>query len=124
MQLASLVLAGAAFAWPILAPNPARRLAPGPAIAYLVTGCIGCTSLGIWITFSPVEVCPGFFRVADPSGLLQLVRGGWGLDPRLDQQLAGLLMWVPACLCYLGGVLYVVGRGYAPAATGEVAHAT
>lgn len=122
-QFATLVLAGSAFMWPILAPNPARRLDPGPAIAYLVVGCIGCTALGIWITFSPVSVCPGFYRPADPGGPMALVRGGWGLDPRLDQQLAGLLMWVPACLCYLSGVLFVLGRAYAPSARAQVPHA-
>jgi len=31
----------------------------------------------------------------------------WGLSPLADQQLAGLLMWVPATLPYLGVVLWL-----------------
>lgn len=33
-----------------------------------------------------------------------------GLDPLADQQLAGLLMWVPACLPYLVGALWLLAR--------------
>jgi putative membrane protein len=31
----------------------------------------------------------------------------WGLSPLADQQLAGLLMWVPAILPYLGVALWL-----------------
>jgi putative membrane protein len=31
----------------------------------------------------------------------------WGLAPLTDQQLAGLLMWVPAMLPYLGAGLWI-----------------
>jgi putative membrane protein len=33
-----------------------------------------------------------------------------GLDPLVDQQLAGLVMWVPACLPYLAGALWLLAR--------------
>jgi len=35
-----------------------------------------------------------------------------GLDPMGDQQLAGLIMWVPACLPYLIGGLWLLHRGF------------
>ena len=78
-----------------------------------MSGCLGCTALGIWITFSPISVCPGFFGIPDPLAIRPLIRSGWGLSAAADQQLAGLLMWVPACLVYLSGALFVVGRWFA-----------
>jgi putative membrane protein len=36
----------------------------------------------------------------------------WGLDPKSDQQLAGVLMWVPGCFVYLSGILSTVLRWY------------
>jgi cytochrome c oxidase assembly factor CtaG len=43
---------------------------------------------------------------------LPLVRG-WGLTPEVDQQLGGLLMWIPGCAAYAGAVLAIVARFYA-----------
>ena len=41
---------------------------------------------------------------------MPLVRDGWGLTPETDQQIGGLLMWVPACLVYGVGILGVARR--------------
>jgi len=54
------------------------------------------------ITFSPVEVCSVFAHPVDRLGVMPLVRDGWGLSVERDQQIGGLLMWVPAQLPYLG----------------------
>jgi cytochrome c oxidase assembly factor CtaG len=35
---------------------------------------------------------------------------GFGLSPMEDQQLAGLVMWIPACSVYVAGGLIVAGR--------------
>jgi putative membrane protein len=39
----------------------------------------------------------------------------WGLTPLADQQLAGLLMWVPAILPYLGVGLWIAWSSLRPA---------
>ena len=39
----------------------------------------------------------------------------WGLSPLADQQLAGLLMWVPAMLPYLGVGLWLAWSSLRPA---------
>ena len=39
----------------------------------------------------------------------------WGLTPLADQQLAGLLMWVPAALPYLGAGLWLTWNSLRPA---------
>ena len=83
-------------------------------MAYLFTACVACTILGISITFSPVDVCAAYGHAVDPLGVLPLVRA-WGLRPSVDQQLGGLLMWVPGCTLYAGAILAVVGRFYGAA---------
>jgi putative membrane protein len=112
VQTLSLLVMGGMFYWPVLAPHEDNRLDPLRGAAYLFSACVGCTLLGILITFSPIEVCPAFLHPADPSGLVGLIRGGWGISAAEDQQIAGLLMWVPACLVYGSGILGLLARWY------------
>lgn len=118
LQSVSLPALGAAFWWPVLAPRHDQRLPEPAAIAYLFTACAACTVLGISITFSPVPVCSAYAHPADFSGALSLVRGRWGLTPLMDQQLGGLLMWVPGCIVYAGAILALVTRFFS-ASTAE-----
>jgi len=111
-QELSLVAMGAAFWWPNLSPRGRDRIAPLAGVAYLFSGCLACTILGIAVTFSPVEVCSIYLHPADPLGLLPTLRGGWGLTPEKDQQLGGLLMWVPACLVYGVAIMAMLARLY------------
>jgi cytochrome c oxidase assembly factor CtaG len=110
VQELSLLVMGTAFWWPILAPREESRLPPLGGVAYLFTACVACTLLGVLITFSPVEVCSVFAHPVDRLGVMPLVRDGWGLTAEKDQQVGGLLMWVPACLVYGVGILGVLGR--------------
>ena len=112
LQTLSLIGMGAAFWWPIFAPRAKRRLAPLAAMLYLFTACIACTILGVLVTFSPVEVCSVYAHPVDRLGALSLLRGGWGLTPKADQEIGGLMMWVPACIGYAVGILAMLGRYY------------
>jgi putative membrane protein len=113
LQNISLPALGAAFWWPILGPRLDQRLSEPAAIAYLFMACAACTVLGVAITFSPVEVCSAYNHSLDPLGALPLVRGQWGLTPSVDQQLGGLLMWVPGCTAYAAAILALVARYHA-----------
>src|SRR5437016_5792453 len=104
-QAMSLVSAGAAFWWPIFRPLLQRRMPPTTAALYLFSGCVGCSLLGIYVTFSPISVCPLYAAGGGSPELLRLVHEQWGLTHRLDQEVGGLLMWVPACTVYLGAIL-------------------
>jgi cytochrome c oxidase assembly factor CtaG len=104
-QYVSLLLMGFAFWWPIIGPWSKQRLSPPSGMIYLFTACLGCTILGIIITFSPVEVCSIYLHPVDRLGILPLIQNQWGLTPAKDQQLGGLLMWVPACLIYFCGII-------------------
>jgi cytochrome c oxidase assembly factor CtaG len=112
IQTLSLLAMGGAFWWPILAPGASRRLPPLAAMVYLFTACIACTILGVVVTFSPVAVCSIYVHPVDRLGVLPLLREGWGLGPKADQEIGGLMMWVPACLIYSAAILAMLGRYY------------
>jgi cytochrome c oxidase assembly factor CtaG len=109
-QEVSLLAMGAAFWWPVLAPRMGERLPPLGGVVYLFTACVACTVLAVAITFSPVEVCSVFAHPVDRLGVMPLVRDGWGLTAERDQQLGGLLMWLPACVVYGAAILAVLSR--------------
>lgn len=113
VQELSLLAMGTAFWWPVLAPRDSARLSPLAGILYLFTACVGCTLLGILITFAPVEVCSVFAHPVDRLGVMHLVRDRWGLSAEKDQQIGGLLMWVPACLVYGIGIMGQLARLFA-----------
>ena len=110
LQYVSLLAMGCAFWWPILSPWKKQRIAPLAGMIYLFTACLGCTVLGIIITFAPVEVCSIYLHPVDRLGILPLIQNQWGLTPAKDQQLGGLLMWVPACLIYFCGIFGLFAR--------------
>jgi cytochrome c oxidase assembly factor CtaG len=97
------------FWWPVLGPPP-RRLDPGTAVAYLLAAAATNTLLGMILAFSP-PLYSAYLNPDDEFGILQLVRTGWGLTPERDQQMAGIIMWVPSGVIYFLGVIAVVVRG-------------
>jgi putative membrane protein len=109
VQTLSLLGMGGAFWSPVFGPK-VGRLSPFGAIVYLFTACAACTFLGVLVTFSPVEVCSIYANPIDTLGVLPLLREGWGLTPKADQEVGGLLMWVPGCLVYAGSILAMYGR--------------
>jgi cytochrome c oxidase assembly factor CtaG len=124
-QNSSLILAGLVFWRPIFAPNHAARLSPANATIYLFTACAGCTLLGVYVTFSPFSACPIYHHPNDALGLLPIIRDRWGLSFAADQQLGGLLRWVPACMIYLSVIMAMLARWYrAESSTASHDHVT
>jgi cytochrome c oxidase assembly factor CtaG len=100
-QHVSFLLTGTIFWWPILGPLQNRHLSPFGAVSYLFGACLCCSLLGAFLTFGPVGLYPAYLNT--PARV-------WGLDPKSDQQLGGLLMWVPGCFVYLAGIISRVVR--------------
>jgi putative membrane protein len=98
------------FWWPVLTPVAERRLAAAPTLLYLLAAAAANTLLGILLTFAPAGLYPAYRRPVDLLGLLPLIRQDWGLTPTADQQLGGLIMWVPGGLVFLGVVLATLVR--------------
>jgi cytochrome c oxidase assembly factor CtaG len=111
-QHLSFLVTGTIFWWPILHPIEARRVPPLGAVAYLFSACTFCSILGAVLTFMPLGLYPAYLSPKDEFGILHLVRDTWGLDPKSDQQLGGLLMWVPSCLVYLSAILATAARWF------------
>lgn len=122
LQTTSLILMGSLFWWQIIAPRQSDRLSPAAGIAYLFVACVACTVLGIIVTFAPVSLCPAYQHPADQLGLLGTIRGQWGLTSERDQQIGGLLMWVPMCLIYATAILTQFARFHADAPQMEKHH--
>jgi cytochrome c oxidase assembly factor CtaG len=114
LQICSLLLLGAIFWRQILTPREEERLSPAGAVLYLFSACVACSILGILITFSPVSVCPIYAQPpVDRLGILNLIQSSWGITPDRDQQIGGLLMWVPMCLIYLSAIIAQLARWFA-----------
>jgi putative membrane protein len=77
---------------------------PGPALVALVATIGQMGLLGALIVFAPQPLYLVHFAST----------AAWGLSPLADQQLAGLLMWVPAILPYLGMGLWLAWSSLRP----------
>jgi putative membrane protein len=112
IQIISLLVLGLMF-WRPIVGAPGARLPALLGVVYLFSACVGCTILGVLITFAPVGVvCPVYLHPVDRLGILPLLRENWGITPKVDQQAGGLLMWVPACGIYVAGIMGLLGRWY------------
>jgi len=100
------------FWWPVLGPIDDARLAPLPAILYLTAAALASSILGIVITFAQVVLYPFYLLPVDRLGVEPLIRNVWGLSPDVDQEVGGLLMWIPGGLVYLCVILGVMSRWY------------
>jgi putative membrane protein len=87
----SMLVAAVLTWWPIFSPLDEL---PGPSdpvkCAYLFFQSLPPTILGALITFSTIIIYPSYARGQQV----------FGLSPLTDQQLAGLLMWVPGGLVF------------------------
>jgi putative membrane protein len=84
--------------WPIFSPlNELPRLPDPLQCLYLFFQSLPPTILGALITFSSSILYPTYARAPRL----------WGLSPEIDQQAAGLIMWIPGALVFLA-VLTVV----------------
>ena len=108
VHLISLILCGILFSWPVIGPVTSLRIAPLNAVLYLSGACIFCSILGLLITFAPMGIYTGYTHLPDHFGYLNLIRNEVGISAAIDQQIAGLIMWVPGCLIYLTGSMYLL----------------
>jgi putative membrane protein len=91
-------------AWLMWRAMLAPAVPAGTTLVALATTIGQMGLLGAVIVFAPIPLYPVHFASTLP----------WGLGPLADQQLAGLLMWVPAMLPYLGAGLYIAWSSLHP----------
>ena len=103
LQHLSFFLSAALFWWSLI-HGRFGRLGYGAAVIYVFATSLHSGILGALLTFAPHLWYP----------IYQARTSQWGLSPLEDQQLAGLIMWIPA------GVLFIVlGLGLFAAWLGE-----
>jgi cytochrome c oxidase assembly factor CtaG len=90
LQHLSFLLTALLFWWALL-----RNCGAGAASGHLFITMTHTGLLGALLTFAP--------RVL--YGVQTMHAGDWGLTPLQDQQLAGLVMWIPAGTLYAGAAL-------------------
>jgi putative membrane protein len=105
LQHLSFFVTALYFWWSVL---EARQRA-GIGVALIFVTALHTNFLGILLTFAREPVYPGQARVAK----------AWGADPLLDQQLAGLIMWVPAGFIYVAIGLALAGLWIGRSAQGD-----
>jgi cytochrome c oxidase assembly factor CtaG len=103
----SFIALAALFWWIALAPIETGRQLPALArVAYVFVAGIPNTLLGALITFAPSVLYPSYQLALEQPGLGRALQTQWGITALGDQQLGGLLMWVPGGFVYL---LAIVG---------------
>jgi cytochrome c oxidase assembly factor CtaG len=93
-------LGSALLFWWALIHGPQGAMGYGAAVLYLFTTSIHSGALGALLTIAGAVWYPSYIGLTD----------SWGLTPLEDQQLGGLIMWIPAGLVYLiAGLALFVG---------------
>ncbi len=100
------------FWWPILCPLETSRMPAMAALLYLFAAMLAPSLLGIAITFAGPGLYQPYLHPEDPLRIAGLLRDTWGLTPEVDQELGGLLMWVPGGLVFLAAIFVVMARWY------------
>jgi putative membrane protein len=99
LQHISFFVTALIFWWSVICGHARERFISG--VFYLFTTVIHTCVLGALLTFSTQLWYPLYSASTEP----------WGLTPLEDQQLGGLIMWVPASLAYVIAGLALVAWG-------------
>jgi cytochrome c oxidase assembly factor CtaG len=104
LQHSSFLFTAALFWWALI-HGRYGRMGYGVAVLYVFVTAAHSGALGALIAFSPHVLYP----------IYQQTTAQWGLDPIEDQQLAGLIMWIPAgvLMTILGVALFAAWLGEA-----------
>lgn len=94
LQHTSFILTGLLFWWTVLG-FAGGGLSRGKSMLYLFATALHTGALGALLTFSASLWYPAYATTTGP----------WGLTPLEDQQLGGLIMWIPGSIAYLAATL-------------------
>jgi putative membrane protein len=94
LQHASFLFSALLFWWAVIHGRQ-RALGFGLAVLYMFTTALHSGLLGALLTFAKAVWYPDYLNTTS----------SWGLTPLEDQQIGGLIMWVPAGLVYIAAAL-------------------
>lgn len=96
LQHTSFLLTAILFWWTIFNAR-GGQVRRGAAVVYLFATLLQTGALGALLTFSPTLWYPAYAATT----------GQWGITPLEDQQLGGLIMWIPGSLAYIAAALAI-----------------
>ena len=99
LEHTSFFVTGVLF-WSLVVAGPRSRLSAGYRILLVFAMAMQSVFLSALLTFAENPWYGSYTATTAP----------WGLDPLADQQLAGVIMWVPAGAVYLLAALALVAR--------------
>ncbi|MGH2563733.1 MAG: cytochrome c oxidase assembly protein, partial [Ginsengibacter sp.] len=108
MHLVSLLVAGSLFCWPVINPYKEYRIGALASVLYLSSACVFCSLLGLLITFAPAGTYTGYIISNDVNGFSSIIRNQLKISLAADQQMGGLIMWVPCCFIYLSASMIIL----------------
>jgi putative membrane protein len=97
-QHLSFFLSALLFWWSLFYAH--GHLGYGAGVVYVFTTSVHTSILGALLTLAPSLWYPAYARGT----------AAWGLTPLQDQQIGGLVMWIPAGVIYLGIALYLLAQ--------------
>jgi putative membrane protein len=100
LQHISFLATALFFWWAALGADPRGARGAGRAAGLLFTTMMHTAALGALLSLAPTPWYGPYVATAD----------AWGLDPLEDQQLGGLVMWVPSGFAYVLAALVMLGR--------------
>jgi putative membrane protein len=95
LQHTSFLVTALLFWWAALHPSRGRQ---GAALVYLFVAILITGALGALLAFSPAVWYPAYSATTR----------AWGLTPTEDQQLGGIIMWIPGGVSYIIAALAIV----------------
>lgn len=95
VEHASFLVTGVLFWRVVVGGRAAARVPNGAGVVLVFAMAMQSVVLSLLLTFARTPWYEGYSTTT----------AAWGLDPLADQQLAGVIMWVPAGLVYLGVAL-------------------
>lgn len=98
-QHASFIVAALLFWWTVL-KRRGDELGSGVAVLSLFATVLQTGALGALLSLSSRLWYPAYAATT----------GAWGLDPLEDQQLGGLIMWIPGSIAYVVAGLFLFAR--------------
>lgn len=99
----SSFLVSALLFWFAVLHGRSRELGYGMAVVYMFTTAVHSGALGALLTFTTFVWYPAYTETARV----------WGLSALEDQQIGGIIMWIPACIVYIvaGLALFIAWMG-------------
>lgn len=100
LQHSSFLVSALFFWWTALGHDPRVGRGTGVAVAALFTTMLHTGALGALLSLAPTPWYPPYLETTTALGM----------DPLDDQQLGGLVMWVPSGLAYVIAAIGLLGR--------------